>query len=123
MISKKIPKIWKVYFFFGFGLLSIHMIRYLNAFILKVVPWNDTLIDYSWYTIESFYIRLIGLIASFIVLANRSKYPVLATAIIWLVLWILLSHEVEKYIFFSIPMIILFSLFSSLFYSIKGFTR
>jgi len=123
MLRNKIPKVWSTFFFFGFGLLSIHMIRYLNVFVFHLVPWNDTLIDYSWYSIESLYLRLISLLISLITLINRKRFPVLANSIIWLILWILLSHEIEKYIFVSIPIIIIFSLLSSFYYFKKGFTR
>ena len=32
---KKIPEIWKYYFYIGFVLVNIHYLRYLNFFITK----------------------------------------------------------------------------------------
>ena len=121
MKKSKIPKIWKYYFFFGFGIFLIHFIRYLNFYINNSVPTYTFIIDYSFYSNASLFIRIICLIISLLLLKFRKKYPIFASALIWNMIWLLLSHEYEKYLFLSISIFSLFNLISLISYKFKLF--
>ena len=121
MNKSKIPTIWKYYFFFGFGIFLIHFIRYLNFYINNSVPLYSFIIDYSFYSNASLFYRIICFIISLILLKIRKKYPIFASALIWNMIWLLLSHEYEKYLFLSISIFILFNLISLISYKLKLF--
>ena len=119
MKNSKIPEIWKYYFFFGFGIFLIHLIRYLNFYINNSVPTYNYVIDYSFYSNSSLYYRIICLIISLIILKFRKKYPIFASAVIWNMVWFLLSHEYEKFLFLSVSILSLFNLLSLILYKFK----
>ena len=121
MNKSKIPTIWKYYFFFGFGIFLIHFIRYLNFYIYNSVPIYSFIIDYSFYSNASLFYRIICFIISLILLKFRKKYPIFASAVIWNMIWLLLSHEYEKYLFLSISIFSLFNLISLISYKLKLF--
>ena len=121
LIEKKIPKVWKYYFFFGIGLIFVHFIRYSNFYLNGAVPYFDTIIDYFYYSNTSLIIRFIGLLICIFCIRYRSKYPVLTTSIIWNVLWVLLSHEFEIYTFLTVSIMNLFAFGSLIFYKVKKY--
>ena len=121
MKKSKIPKILKYYFFFGFGIFLIHFIRYLNFYINNSVPNYTFIIDYSFYSNASLFIRIICLIISLLLLKFRKKYPIFASALIWNMIWILLSHEYEKYLFLSVSIFSIFNLISLISFKFKLF--
>ena len=121
MKKYKVPNIWKYYFFFGFGILLIHFIRYLNFYINNYVPTYSFIIDYNLYSNVSLFYRIICLIISLILLKFRKKYPIFASAVIWNMIWVLLSHEYEKYLFLTVSIFSLFNLISLISYKFKLF--
>ena len=114
--KKKIPIIWKYYFFIGFALLNIHFIRYLNLFINKSVPYLNYIVDYSLYSNKAFILRLITFFLNILALKKREYFPILSTIYIWIATFILLSHAHDKYTFLSGLIIIIFSIFSLFYY-------
>ena len=121
MNKSKIPNIWKYYFFFGYGIFLIHFIRYLNFYINKSVPIYNYIIDYDFYSNASLSYRIICLMISLILLKFRKKYPIFASAVIWNMIWLLLSHEYEKYLFLAVSIFSLFNLISLISYKFKLF--
>ena len=121
MNNSKIPNIWKYYFFFGYGIFLIHFIRYLNFYINKSVPIYNYIIDYDFYSNASLSYRIICLMISLILLKFRKKYPIFASAVIWNMIWLLLSHEYEKYLFLAVSIFSLFNLISLISYKFKLF--
>lgn len=115
----KIPSIWKYYFYIGFALINIHYLRYLNLFITKTIPYLSYIVDYSFYTNESFVLRIISFILTILIYKKRDKYPVLSTAYVWTSLLILLSFEHDKYSFISSLLISVFAIFSIIFYRFR----
>lgn len=121
LIERKIPEVWKYYFFFGIGLLLVHLIRYSNIYVTGAVPYYDSIIDYFYYSNISLLIRFISLPICILLIRYRSKYPVLSTAIIWNLLWVLLSHEFEIYTFLTVSIMNLFTFGSLIFYKVKKY--
>jgi len=121
MNKSKIPNIWKYYFFFGFGIFLIHFIRYLNFYINNSVPTYNFIIDYGFYSNASLFYRIICLIISLILLKLRKNYPIFASAVIWNMIWLLMSHEYEKYLFLAVSIFSLFNLISLISYKFKLF--
>ena len=121
MNKSKIPNIWKYYFFFGYGIFLIHFIRYLNFYINNSVPIYNYIIDYDFYSNVSLSYRIICLMISLILLKFRKKYPIFASAAIWNMIWLLLSHEYEKYLFLAVSIFSLFNLISLISYKFKLF--
>ena len=121
MNNSKIPNIWKYYFFFGYGIFLIHFIRYLNFYINNSVPIYNYIIDYDFYSNVSLSYRIICLMISLILLKFRKKYPIFASAVIWNMIWLLLSHEYEKYLFLAVSIFSLFNLISLISYKFKLF--
>lgn len=121
MNKSKIPNIWKYYFFFGYGIFLIHFIRYLNFYINNSVPIYNYIIDYDFYSNVSLSYRIICLMISLILLKFRKKYPIFASAVIWNMIWLLLSHEYEKYLFLAVSIFSLFNLISLISYKFKLF--
>ena len=115
----KIPSIWKYYFYIGFILINIHYVRYLNLFITKFIPYNATFVDYSYYSNQSFVLRIVSFILTILVFKNRNKYPVLSTAYAWISLLLLLGFEHDKYLLLSSLLISLFAMLSSIFYKVR----
>ena len=115
----KIPSIWKYYFYIGFILINIHYLRYLNLFITKTIPYLAYIVDYSFYTNQSFVLRIVSFIFTILFFKNRNKYPVLSTAYVWISLLILLSFEHDKYSFISSLLISVFAILSSIFYRVR----
>tara|TARA_Y100000991_G_scaffold190645_1_gene157168 strand:+ start:4990 stop:5367 length:378 start_codon:yes stop_codon:yes gene_type:complete len=115
----ELPKIWKYYFYFGFILINIHYLRYLNLFVTKTIPYLAYIVDYSFYTNQSFVLRIISFILTILVYKKREKYPVLATAYVWISLFVLLSYEHDKYTFLSSLLISVIAIFSSMFYKVR----
>ena len=116
MNFRKIPEIWKYYFYIGFILVNIHYLRYINIFITKTNPNFLYIIDYSYYTYIYLIPRILTFIINIIILRKRKEYPVASNFYIWTLLFVLLSHEHDKYLFVLNFAICLFSLFSLLFY-------
>ena len=121
LIEKKIPKVWKYYFFFGIGLIFVHFIRYSNFYFTGAVPYYDTIIDYFYYSNISLLIRFISLLICIFFIRYRSKYPVLSTSIIWNLIWVLLSHEFDFYTLLTVSIINVFAFASLIFYKVKNY--
>ena len=121
LIEKKIPKVWKYYFFFGIGLIFVHFIRYSNFYLTGAVPNYDTIIDYFYYSNISLLIRFISFLICIFFIRYRSKYPVLSTSIIWNLIWVLLSHEFDIYTLLTVSIINVFAFASLIFYKVKNY--
>ena len=119
-MKKKIPLIWKYYFLFGISVLSLHFIRYLNFYLTNGVPIYNGTIDYDFYSNISLLIRIISFSTSIVLIKLRSEYPVLATSIIWFMVWFLLSHEYELYLFIPVTIMTFFCFISLIFYKYKN---
>ena len=115
-MKNKIPSIWKYYFFFSVGMILIHLIRYLNFYLTKAVPVFHGTIDYSLYSNFSLFIRIICILISIILIKFRSKYPIIVTTISWTILFFLLSHEYELFLFLPVSIMTLFCYVSLFFY-------
>lgn len=120
-MSKKLPEIWKYYFFIGIGLLFIHFIRFFNFYITSVVPIYQGSIDYEYYSNISLIIRINCLFISFFLVKYRNKYPVFFTAIAWLMAFLLLSHEYNIFLFIPVFLFTAFSFTSLIFYKLKNY--
>ena len=112
---KKLHLIWNYNFLIGFVLVNIHYFRYLNLFYTKYIPYLDYTIDYSFYSYKSFFIRVLTFLLNIFVFKKRKKYPVLSAAYIWGLLYFLLSHEHDNYLFIMGFFIFLFML-TNIFY-------
>ena len=104
IMNKKIPTIWKTYFFFGLTLVIIHNIRFLNFYFNNAVPIYQGTIDYEFYSNFSLLTRIFSLFACIALIKFRKKYPVLLTTIIWLMAFILLSHEYNIILFLPVSL-------------------
>ena len=120
MQISKAPKIWKYIFYIGYYLTILHYIRFLYAYLSGYIAWHKYYIDYSFQSTNSLFIRLISALIIFILYKQKSRFPITSTTIIWFILWILLSHEHDRYTFLIMPIIFIFSLINSLFYRYKN---
>ena len=114
MTSNKVAKIWNIYFFSGFFMLTIHYLRYLNSFITGHMPWADTHGDYEYLSNKGLIIRFLLMILSFYFLKIRNKNLVLFTSFVWGLSFILLSNEHDKYTFIITLLIFSITLFQAI---------
>ena len=123
MRSKIIPKSWNYYFIIGSSLIIVHLIRYINFLMTGAFPWSDNHADYFVLTSNYFYIQLLLLISVLLISKFRKEFPVLANGTVWLILWLLLSHQHDKFTFLLIPLITIISFYSSFYYRINEYKR
>ena len=120
IMNNRIPKIWKYYFFFGVVLVIIHNIRFLNFYFNNAVPIYQGTIDYEFYSNFSLLTRIFSLFACIALIKFRKKYPVFFTTIIWLMAFLLLSHEYNLMLFLPIAFFTSFSFISLIFYKVNN---
>lgn len=113
MKINKIPKIWEVFFIFGFILSFIHFISYFLSFSLGIISWHSWFLDYEYFSKSFLLIRIIFFITSLIMFFKRKANPILFNGLIWLQFWILTSHQMDRYIFLAVPIIFCFSFINS----------
>lgn len=105
MSKIKISRIWGFYFFIGFFVLQLHLLRYLNSFLTGYTPWADKYIDYGFISREGFFIRLICFIAGLFLFKIKNLKPITATTLVWTISFILLSNEHELFTFLGMLII------------------
>ena len=86
-------------------ILFIYYIRYSNFLISSYIPWHLTHIDYFIYSFKFFLIRAFSLIIIFFTYTFNKVNYVLQAIIWWILVWILLSHEHDRFSFFIPPLI------------------
>ena len=120
MKNIKAPKIWNYIFNIGFYLTILHLISFLYSYIFGYIPWYKFYVDYDYLSIRSLFFRVF--LGSFIFILNKqkSRSPIVATSIVWFILWILLSHEHDIYTFIMIPIIFIYSFINFLFSTERG---
>ncbi len=114
MSQNKVARIWNVYFFCGFFILTIHYLRYFNAFITGHIPWADTNGDYEYLTIRGLIIRLFLVIISIFILKKRKDNLVFFTSLVWGLSFLLLSNEHDKYTFVCTLIIFVITFFQAI---------
>ncbi len=121
MSNKIIPKTWKYFFYISLGLLLIHFYEYLNFILTQAFPWIYNSSDYFMLSDYYSYIQILLFLLSILLCLKRRKSPVLSTGIIWFFLWILLSHQHDRFTFLLAPLITLIIFYSSYFYRVNGY--
>ena len=116
MQIKKPPTIWKYIFLIGFYLTIVHYVRFLYSFFSGYIAFHEYYIDYSYFSISSLLIRLFSFLFTLNLYKQKSRFPITSTAIVWFVLWILLSHEHDRYTFLIIPVIFIYCIFNIIFH-------
>ena len=113
MTINKIPRIWEVIFIFGFVLSFIHLFSYFLSLSLGIISWHSWFLDYEYFSKSFLLIRIIFFITSLIMFFKRKENPILFNGLIWLQFWILISHQMDRYIFLAVPIIFCFSFINS----------
>ena len=120
MRIKKAPKIWNYIFLIGNYLTIVHYIRFLYSYVSGYIPWHEYYIDYNYQSSNSLLIRIFSAFFLFILYKVKSRFPIISTTLVWSILWILLSHEHDRYTFMLTPLVIIFSLISLISYKFKN---
>lgn len=102
--------IWNLSTKIGLLIIIIHNIRFFHLYFSGILPWQETILSHKWYGTGYILMRLSILIIGIYTIKIIKSHQIYASTLVWLSCTLLLSHEVDKYLFLCLHCMVILNI-------------